>query len=80
MTTSTKRSKSITTSSLDDTTMKHHHQQQQQQQQQKMQSIDMIHNLSSSEFLNSVCSRNAFHNTKHIIACGNSSGRIHVFR
>ena len=78
LTTSTKRSKSMTTSSLDDTTMKHHHQQ--QQQQQKMQSIDMIHNLSSSEFLNSVCSRNAFHNTKHIIACGNSSGRIHVFR
>lgn len=67
-TTSTKRSKSSTTPSLNDTTIKI-----------QIQSIDMIHTL-SSEFLNSVCSRNAFHNTKHIIACGNSSGRIHVFR
>lgn len=45
----------------------------------KSKSIDMIYNL-SNEYLGSICSRNAFHDTKYIIACGNSSGRIHVFR
>jgi len=65
--TSTNRTKSTTPSLNDKTVVK------------QQSNIDMIHIL-SSQYLNSVCSRNAFHNTKHIIACGNSSGRIHVFR
>lgn len=34
----------------------------------------------SSEYLNSVCSRNCFHPSLDIVACGNSSGRVHLFR
>ena len=33
-----------------------------------------------SEFLGSVCSRNAFHHDLHLIAGCNSSGRVHIFR
>ena len=32
------------------------------------------------EFLNSVCSRNAFHPARQFVACGNSSGRVHVLK
>ena len=32
------------------------------------------------EWLNSVCSINAFHPTIPILAGGNSSGRVHIFR
>jgi WD40 repeat protein len=33
-----------------------------------------------AEFLASVCSRNAFHPTLNVIAGGNSSGRVHIFK
>jgi hypothetical protein len=33
-----------------------------------------------AEYLASVCSRNAFHPTLDIVAGGNSSGRVHIFR
>jgi WD40 repeat protein len=33
----------------------------------------------ASPYLNSVCSRNCFHDTKNVIACSNSSGRVHLF-
>ena len=33
-----------------------------------------------SDFLASVVSRNAAHPTRDIIACANSSGRVHIFR
>lgn len=33
-----------------------------------------------SEFLGSVCSRNAFHHDMTVIAGCNSSGRVHIFR
>lgn len=33
-----------------------------------------------SNFLGSVCSRNAFHHDLHVIAGCNSSGRVHIFR
>ena len=32
-----------------------------------------------SELLASVCSRNCFHPSQNMIACGNSSGRVHLF-
>lgn len=32
------------------------------------------------EFLGSVCSRNAFHSSLDVVAGGNSSGRVHIFR
>lgn len=32
------------------------------------------------EYLGSVCSRNAFHPSRDIIACANSSGRVHILR
>jgi len=34
----------------------------------------------ASDSLQSVCSRNAFHPHLNIVAGGNSSGRVHVFR
>lgn len=34
----------------------------------------------SSPNLNSICSRNSFHPFENILAVGNSSGRVHVFR
>ncbi len=33
-----------------------------------------------SDYLQSVCSRNAFHPYLDVVACGNSSGRVHIFR
>jgi len=39
----------------------------------------LLHNF-KSEWLNSVCSINAFHPTVPILAGGNSSGRVHIFR
>lgn len=41
--------------------------------------VDLIHTF-RSPYLASVCSRNDFHPTLDIVACGNSSGRIHVAR
>ena len=32
------------------------------------------------EFLGSVCSRNACHTSLSVVAGGNSSGRVHIFR
>jgi WD40 repeat protein len=32
------------------------------------------------EYLGSVCSRNCFHPSANIVAGGNSSGRVHIFR
>lgn len=43
-------------------------------------SVSTIGNQLSSPNLNSVCSRNSFHPFEHIVATGNSSGRVHVFR
>jgi hypothetical protein len=42
--------------------------------------IEIIKNL-RSEYLSSVCSRNCFHENENvnILACGNSSGRVHIF-
>ena len=33
-----------------------------------------------SENLNSICSRHAFHPNRNVLASGNSSGRVHIFR
>lgn len=33
-----------------------------------------------SDYMNSVCSRNSFHPYENIVAGGNSSGRVHIFR
>lgn len=42
-------------------------------------SLSLVCNL-DDELLGSVCSRNGFHPTLNIVAGGNSSGRVHVFR
>eukprot|EP00428_Durinskia_dybowskii_P067383 CAMPEP_0170378152 /NCGR_PEP_ID=MMETSP0117_2-20130122/12660_1 /TAXON_ID=400756 /ORGANISM="Durinskia baltica, Strain CSIRO CS-38" /LENGTH=582 /DNA_ID=CAMNT_0010633511 /DNA_START=63 /DNA_END=1811 /DNA_ORIENTATION=+ len=42
-------------------------------------SLNLLVNL-EDDLLGSVCSRNAFHPTLNVVAGGNSSGRIHLFR
>jgi hypothetical protein len=42
-------------------------------------SLNLLCNL-EDDLLGSVCSRNAFHPTLNVVAGGNSSGRIHIFR
>lgn len=41
--------------------------------------LNLVCNL-SDDLLGSVCSRNGFHPTLNVVAGGNSSGRVHVFR
>lgn len=41
--------------------------------------LRLLYNL-QNEWLQSVCSRNAFHPSQNIVAGGNSSGRVHIFR
>ena len=45
----------------------------------ELSTVDLVHTY-RSPFLASVCSRNDIHPSRDIIACGNSSGRIHVLR
>ncbi|KAL8197343.1 UNVERIFIED_CONTAM: hypothetical protein K2H54_020745 [Gekko kuhli] len=40
----------------------------------------LVHSFSSEDHLGSVCSINACHPTRYIVAGGNSSGRLHVFK
>uniref|UniRef100_A0ACB8E515 WD repeat-containing protein 76 n=2 Tax=Sphaerodactylus townsendi TaxID=933632 RepID=A0ACB8E515_9SAUR len=41
---------------------------------------ELLHSFSSADYLGSVCSINAWHPTRYIMAGGNSSGRLHVFK
>ncbi|KAM8972335.1 WD repeat-containing protein 76 [Pelodytes ibericus] len=41
---------------------------------------ELLHSFWDSEYLGSVCSINAMHPTRNLLAGGNSSGRLHVFR
>uniref|UniRef100_A0A670KDA5 WD repeat-containing protein 76 n=1 Tax=Podarcis muralis TaxID=64176 RepID=A0A670KDA5_PODMU len=41
---------------------------------------DLVHSFLSEDYLGSVCSINAWHPTRYILAGGNSSGRLHVFK
>jgi WD40 repeat protein len=41
--------------------------------------VELVHTF-RSPYLGSVCSRNDFHPTMDILACGNSSGRVHLLR
>ncbi|XP_053221691.1 WD repeat-containing protein 76 isoform X2 [Podarcis raffonei] len=41
---------------------------------------DLVHSFLSEVYLGSVCSINAWHPTRYILAGGNSSGRLHVFK
>nr|XP_056721740.1 WD repeat-containing protein 76 [Euleptes europaea] len=41
---------------------------------------ELVHSFSSEDYLGSVCSINACHPARYIVAGGNSSGRLHVFK
>uniref|UniRef100_A0A670ZHU9 WD repeat-containing protein 76 n=1 Tax=Pseudonaja textilis TaxID=8673 RepID=A0A670ZHU9_PSETE len=41
---------------------------------------ELLHSFLNEDYLNSVCSINSWHPTRFLVAGGNSSGRLHVFK
>ncbi|XP_058011726.1 WD repeat-containing protein 76 isoform X2 [Ahaetulla prasina] len=41
---------------------------------------ELLHSFLSEDYLNSVCSINSWHPTRYLVAGGNSSGRLHIFK